>query len=95
MNGNSQLGISLMKSQSIKNILKDSKHTQRQNNKLATHKEMRIRMVFDFSSAKLNVTVGEKVILSSKGKSDFLPKYQGQVQLRHIFGYILTPKVYH
>lgn len=60
MNGNSQLGTSLMKSQSIKDILKDSKNTQRQNNKLATHKEMRIRMVFDFSSAKLNVTVGGK-----------------------------------
>lgn len=51
---------------------------------------MRIRMVFDFSSAKLNVTVGEKVLVSSKGKGNSLPKYQGQVWQRHIFGYAWT-----
>lgn len=42
---------------------------------------MRIRLTSDFSSTKLNVTVGEKkVISSSKDKGYLIPKYQGQMQ---------------
>lgn len=52
-------------------------------------------MASDLSSAKLSMTVVKKVILSSKGKAYSLPKYQGQVQDRHVFGYTGTHKVCH
>lgn len=56
---------------------------------------MKIKMASDLSSAKLSMTVEIKVILSCKGKGYSLPKHQGQVQDRHIFGYTWTHKVYH
>ena len=52
-------------------------------------------MACDLSSAKLSMTVEIKVILSSKGKVYSLPKYQGQIQNRHIFGYTWTHQAYH
>ena len=56
---------------------------------------MKIKKASELSSVKLSMTVEIKVILNCKGKGYSLPKYQGQVQDRNIFGYTWTHKVFH